>query len=121
MIAEDSAAIRLLLRRRLEMAGHEVIEAHDGEHAMLRIDELKPGRHPDVLLLDAMMPRRGGAEVLRKAKSDLPGLPVLVVSAVPGLDEDENWAGADGYLAKPIDFEELFARIDDVTGAPPRP
>jgi CheY-like chemotaxis protein len=121
MVAEDSAAIRLLLRRRLEMAGHEVIEACDGADAIERIEHLKDGRRPDVMLLDAMMPRRNGDEVLERAKTDMPETPVLVVSAVPRLDEDEKWASADGYLAKPIDFAELLARIDAVTGVPPRP
>jgi OmpR family response regulator RpaB len=121
MVAEDSAAIRLLLKRRLEMAGHDVIEAYDGADALERLEELKDGQHPDVLLLDAMMPRRSGAEVLEQVKSDLPDVPVLVVSAVPDLAGDSEWAGADGYLAKPIDFTELLARIDAVTGAPPLP
>jgi DNA-binding response OmpR family regulator len=121
MIAEDSAAIRLLLRRRLELAGHDVIEAHDGEDAMIRIEELKSGRHPDVLLLDAMMPRRSGAEVLAQVKTDLPEVPVLVVSAVPDLQVDDRWKKADGYLAKPIDFPELLARIDSFTAGRPRP
>jgi DNA-binding response OmpR family regulator len=121
MVAEDSASIRLLLRRRLEMAGHDVIEAYDGADAIERIEEIKDGQVPDVLLLDAMLPRSSGAQVLEQFKSDLPQVPVLVVSAVPDLDGDEEWARADGYLAKPIDFTELLARVDAVTGAPPRP
>jgi OmpR family response regulator RpaB len=122
MVAEDSAAIRLLLKRRLEIAGHDVIEAFDGVDALEQLDQLmEEQRRPDVMLLDAMMPRRSGAEVLEQVKSDLPEVPVLVVSAVPDLDGDPEWASADGYLAKPIDFTELLARIDAVTGAPPRP
>jgi two-component system OmpR family response regulator len=103
------------------MAGHEVVEAHDGQDAIEQMEDFQAGAHLDVLLLDAMMPRRSGVEVLQQVKSDLPDVPVLVISAVPNLDEDESWAQADGHLAKPIDFTELLARIDAVTGAPPRP
>jgi CheY-like chemotaxis protein len=120
MVAEDSASIRLLLRRRLEMAGHEVIEARDGADAIERLESLDEAERPDVMLLDAMMPRRSGAEVLDQVKSDSPQTPVLVVSAVPDLDQVEAFARADGYVSKPIDFTELLARIDDLTAGRPR-
>jgi len=121
MVAEDSASIRLLLRRRLEMAGHEVIEAHDGADAIERFESLGDSGRPDVMLLDAMMPRRSGAEVLEHVKTGSPDTPVLVVSAVPNLAETEAFARADGHLTKPIDFSELLARIEALTSGRPRP
>ncbi len=121
MVTEDSASIRLLLRRRLEMAGHEVIEARDGDDAIQRLESLEPDAYPDLMLLDAMMPRRSGAEVLKLVKAHLPETPVLVVSAVSDLDLSEEWSEADGYLDKPIDFGELLARISLLTGGQPRP
>jgi DNA-binding response OmpR family regulator len=121
MVTEDSASIRLLLRRRLEMAGHEVIEARDGDDAIQRLESLEPDAYPDLMLLDAMMPRRSGAEVLKLVKAHLPETPVLVVSAVSDLDLSDEWSEADGYLDKPIDFGELLARISLLTGGQPRP
>jgi DNA-binding response OmpR family regulator len=120
LVAEDSASIRLLLRRRLEMAGHEVIEARDGGEAVeAAVGDASPG--PDVVLLDAMMPKVDGAEALRTLKGRAPALPVLMVSALSGPDIAGDWALADGHLRKPIDFEDLLARIELLTGGRPRP
>jgi OmpR family response regulator RpaB len=121
MVAEDSASIRLLLRRRLEMAGHEVIEARDGADAIQTFEALGDTGRPDVMLLDAMMPRLSGAEVLEQVKTGSPETPILVVSAVPDLEATEEFAQADGYLAKPIDFTQLLASIEAVTSGRPRP
>ncbi len=103
------------------MAGHEVIEASDGVEALDRLESRTGGESPEVVLLDAMMPHADGAGVLRKIKSELPRMPVLVVSALHALDESDGWGLADGHVTKPIDFGELLARIDALTGARPRP
>ncbi len=121
LVAEDSASIRLLLKRRLEMAGHEVIEARDGAAALETLASRREGDAPDVVLLDAMMPRVDGAGVLRRIKSDRPGLPVVIVSALHELDESDRWGRADAHFTKPIDFGELLARIEVLTGGLPRP
>ena len=121
LVAEDSASIRLLLRRRLEMEGHEVIEASDGVEVLDRLETRAGGHSPDVVLLDAMMPHAEGADVLQKIKAKLPRMPVLVVTALHGFDDSGGWDIADGHVTKPIDFGELFARIDALTGARPRP
>jgi len=120
LVAEDSASIRLLLRRRLERAGHEVIEARDGAEAI----EAAVGEAslvPDLVLLDAMMPKLDGAEALRALKSRAPAMPVLMVSALSESEISEEWDLADGHLAKPIDFGELLARIELLTGGRPQP
>lgn len=120
LVAEDSASIRLLLRRRLERAGHEVIEARDGAEAI----EAAVGEAslvPDLVLLDAMMPKLDGAEALRALKSRAPAMPVLMVSALSGSEISEEWDLADGHLGKPIDFGELLARIELLTGGRPQP
>jgi len=121
LVAEDSASIRLLLRRRLELAGHEVIEARDGPDTLATLGAHADGDAPDVVLLDAMMPGADGAGVLREIKAEWPLMPVLLVTALHELDESDGWGLADGHVTKPIDFGELLARIDAVTGARPRP
>jgi two-component system response regulator ResD len=121
LIAEDSVSIRLLLRRRLEMAEHEVIEARDGVEALDILEARQGHDGPDVVLLDATMPRMDGAAALREIKGNAPDLPVLVVSAIYELDDSHGWGLADGHVTKPIDFDELLARIDLLTGGRPRP
>ena len=117
LIADDSETILLLLRTRLEMEGYEVITAADGVEvieAMQRDSEPKP----EILLLDAMMPRKSGIDALRELRASGVDTPVLIVSA----HQDEMDAGAatdvevSGYITKPIDFDQLFARIAELTG-----
>lgn len=117
LIADDSETILLLLRTRLEMEGYEVVTATDGVEvieAMQRASEPKP----EILLLDAMMPRKSGIDALRELRAAGVDTPVLIVSA----HQDEMDAGAatdvevSGYITKPIDFDQLFSRIAELTG-----
>jgi len=117
LIADDSETILLLLRTRLEMEGYEVITAADGVEVievMQRASEPKP----EILLLDAMMPRKSGIDALRELRAEGVDTPVLIVSA----HQDEMDAGAatdvevSGYITKPIDFDQLFGRIAELTG-----
>ncbi len=117
LIADDSETILLLLRTRLEMEGYEVITAADGVEvieAMQRDSEPQP----EILLLDAMMPRKSGIDALRELRAGGVDTPVLIVSA----HQDEMDAGAatdvevSGYITKPIDFDQLFSRIAELTG-----
>jgi DNA-binding response OmpR family regulator len=120
LVAEDSASIRLLLRRRLERAGHDVVEARDGAEAIEAAGGDSSAR-PDLVLLDAMMPYVDGSEALQVVKRRAPDLPVIMVSALSGSVTPPEWDLADGHLGKPIDFGELLARIELLTGGPPRP
>lgn len=116
LIADDSETILLLLRTRLEMEGYEVLTAADGVEVIETMRNASPA--PDVLLLDAMMPRKSGIEALRELRAEGVETPVLIVSA----HQDEMDAGAasdaevSGYLTKPIDFDRLFATIAELTG-----
>ncbi len=121
LIAEDSPAIRLLLVRRLEMAGHEVRATQDGQEALQAIGDAPESSKPDIVLLDAMMPGVDGATVLRSLKRTDPGIPVVVVSAVAGLSQSSDWKLADGHVGKPIDFDDLLGRIEAFTSGRPRP
>ncbi len=116
LIADDSETILLLLRTRLEMEGYEVITAADGVE-VIEVMRREPEPGPDILLLDAMMPRKSGIDALRELRADGVDTPVLIVSA----HQDEMDAGAatdvevSGYITKPIDFERLFSRIAELT------
>ena len=116
LIADDSETILLLMRTRLEMEGYEVVTAADGVEVieLMRRDG-EPA--PDILLLDAMMPRKSGIDALRELRAAGVETPVLIVSA----HQDEMDAGAatdvevSGYITKPIDFDRLFACIAELT------
>jgi DNA-binding response OmpR family regulator len=114
LIADDSETILLLLRTRLEMEGYEVVTAADGVEV---IELMGSEPQPDILLLDAMMPRKSGIDALRELRAAGVDIPVLIVSA----HQDEMDAGAatdvevSGYITKPIDFEKLFSRIAELT------
>lgn len=117
LVGDDSETILLLLRTRLEMEGHEVETAGDGQEVLDAVHRaLAP---PDLLLLDAMMPRKSGIDALRELRDEGIEVPVLIVSAHTGAG-DENGEreelGIAGYVAKPIDFEDLFAKIATLTG-----
>ncbi len=115
LIADDSETILLLLRTRLEMEGYEVLTAADGVEVVETVRATNPA--PDILLLDAMMPRKSGIDALRELRADGLETPVLIVSA----HQDEMDAGAatevevSGYITKPIDFDRLFATIAELT------
>ncbi|MDX6633219.1 MAG: two-component system, OmpR family, phosphate regulon response regulator PhoB [Solirubrobacterales bacterium] len=117
LVADDSETIRLLLERRLAIEGYEVESVCCGQDVLDRLDgdEAKP--HPDVILLDAMMPGKSGLDVLRELRDHGDTTPVLMVSAHRQLDELRE-LGADGFMTKPIDWDELIAKIEELTGAP---
>src|SRR3982751_2422224 len=111
LIVDDHEDNIELLRARLEARGYRIDTAMDGEQALSRVAE----RQPDLILLDVMMPRIDGFEVVRRLKADrsLPFIPIILQTAldstehkVEGLD-----AGADDYITKHINFAELEARV----------
>lgn len=109
LIAEDERALNATLKKRLEEQSYSVDACLDGEEALDYIE----CTDYDVILLDIMMPKKSGLEVLRQLRRRDQQVPVLLLTAkdsiedrVIGLD-----AGADDYLVKPFAFEELLARI----------
>lgn len=103
----------MLLRKRLERAGHEVIAAVDGQQAL----ELHAAKAPAILVLDAMMPRLSGVEVLKRLRDDGDDVPVVIVSAHRDTAELQEAvrSGAGAVLRKPFDWDELLAAIDRLT------
>ena len=111
LIADDNAMNLDILQARLTAHGYEILTAADGLAAL----SLAREKHPDLILLDVMMPGLDGLEVSRRLKGDpsLPFMPLIMVTAradsrdvVSGLE-----AGADEYLTKPVDQAALVARV----------
>ena len=109
LIAEDEQDLNQLLKRRLKEAGYSADACFDGEEVF----DYLLGAEYDALVLDIMMPKLSGLEVLRRLRREGNQVPVLLLTArdsiqdrVEGLD-----AGADDYLVKPFAFEELLARL----------
>ncbi|HIQ91656.1 MAG TPA: response regulator transcription factor [Candidatus Copromonas avistercoris] len=109
LVAEDEKDMNRLITRALEKEGYGVDSCFDGEEAM---DYLESAEY-DGVILDIMMPKMDGHQVLKKLRARGSNLPVLFLTArdsiadrVAGLD-----LGADDYLIKPFDFDELLARV----------
>jgi len=117
LVADDSETILLLLRTRLEMEGHDVETANDGQEVMDAIHARPEGDSPDLLLLDAMMPRKSGIDALRELRAGGSDVPVLIVSAHqnPGDADAPTDLAIDGYITKPIDFDLLLETIAALT------
>ncbi|MFG2882044.1 response regulator transcription factor [Streptomyces sp. NPDC048297] len=109
LLAEDDRAIRHALERALTLEGYEVTAVADGIEALAQAHRTPP----DVLLLDVMMPGIDGLQVCRVLRAEGDRTPILMLTAlvetadrIAGLD-----AGADDYVVKPFDVEEVFARL----------
>jgi len=112
LIAEDEKQIADMIAFKLTNGGHQVIRAHDGEQAVT----LAAREHPDLILLDAMMPGLSGFEVLRRLKRDplLKDIGVIMVTA-KGHERDVLSGlsgGAIDYVVKPFSLKELAARVE---------
>jgi DNA-binding response OmpR family regulator len=116
LVADDSETVLLMLQRRLEMSGYDVQTATDGREVVDIVAEATSDTQPDLILLDAMMPRMSGVDALRELRESGVKIPVLMISA--HLDAQEpgrmKAAGADGIVPKPFEWDELIARIEEL-------
>jgi len=108
LLVEDATDLAQVIVRELEAAGYQTLHASDGMTAL----ELHAHRHPDLVILDWMLPRLDGLEVLRQIRQTS-AIPVLMLTA---RDEEADRViglevGADDYLTKPFGMRELIARV----------
>jgi len=115
LVADDSETVLLMLQRRLEMEGYEVVTAKDGFEALEQLRELAPSE-PDVILLDAMMPRMSGIEVLEEIRGKGSTIPIVMISAHLDAQEPERMRslGATDIVPKPFEWEDLIGKIEEL-------
>lgn len=109
LVVEDERDLNRIICKKLKIEGYSVDSCYDGEEALIYIN----GANYDIILMDIMMPKLNGYEVLERMRKEKNSTPVLFLTAkdtiedrVKGLD-----LGADDYIVKPFHFDELMARI----------
>ncbi|HZA27772.1 MAG TPA: response regulator [Actinomycetota bacterium] len=116
LIADDESGIRSLVRMTLQRKQYEILEASDGEEALA----LARKHHPELVLLDVMMPGLSGFDVCRALKDDPATADATVVMLTAKAQDGDRAegiaAGADDYFTKPFSPIALLRKIDDVYG-----
>jgi len=113
LICEDDDNLRQLIRVVIG-SGYRIVEAGDGDEALALASE----HRPDLIVLDLMMPRVSGIDVLRRLRSDVSvdGTHIVVMSAWPDAQEAALEAGADKYIQKPFELDELTEVVESLLG-----
>lgn len=118
LLVDDDPAIRKILSQSLEMEGFVIYQASNGEEALEAIDSTIP----DLVILDVMMPKMNGFEVLKnvRASPKTEDLPVVMLTARSSQEDVwEGWReGVDYYMTKPFDIEELLRFVERIFTEP---
>ena len=117
LVVEDDRETNAYLARGLREAGNTVDIAHSGKDGLL----LAATAAHDVIVLDRLLPEVDGMTILRTLRASAVAAPVLMLTALGGIDDrvDGLEAGADDYLVKPFAFAELLARVNALARRPP--
>lgn len=110
LVVDDELEFRKVLAEYLEDRGFDVMEAQDGEEALLRV----PDFHPHIVLMDVMMAGMGGVEALKRIKTAAPETCVIMVTAVEDIDSARGALalGASDYVTKPFSFQYLDSVLE---------
>ena len=123
LVVDDTDSIRFLIRTNLEIAGFEVDEAIDGQECLDLL--LSDAPLPDLLTVDAMMPRRGGISTVLALRSHprTINLPIIMVTTqAQAIDVQRGMdAGVDAYITKPFDPGHLVETVRSLIGGRPIP
>lgn len=111
LVVDDDAKLVKLISSNLARRGFDIAAASDGKQAL----EMAISENPDLVILDIMLPLMDGYQVCRKLREES-GVPIIMLSARGGMSDKVEClnAGADDYLTKPFDMEELLARVNAV-------
>ena len=116
LLADDEPSVQRVLARRLEAQGYRVLTAADGEEALKKAHE----EHPDVILLDIMLPKKSGNVVAAELREqdDTAQIPVIFITCLVNNEEARVMhyqSGGNRIMAKPIDSRDLMQLIDEAT------
>ncbi|WP_294703352.1 response regulator transcription factor [uncultured Fusobacterium sp.] len=109
LVVEDEKDLNRIICKKLKVEGYSVDSSFDGEEALLYIH----GTNYDLIIMDIMMPKKNGYEVLNQLRKEGNSTPVLFLTAKDTIDDKVKGLdmGADDYIVKPFHFDELMARI----------
>lgn len=110
LLVDDNLDILEAVQYLLEDAGHTVIPVENGEY----LDNLDTKNLPDLILLDMLLSGKDGGEIAYRLKQDkaTKHIPIIMVSAHPSAKEAAKKSGADDFIAKPFDIEQLLTMIE---------
>lgn len=113
LVVEDNQRVSSFLMRGLRAEGYQVMLAEDGQKAL----EMAGHENPEIIILDRMLPLLDGMEVLQEIRTRKLKARVLILSALSQVSDKVMGLkmGADDYMAKPFEFEELLARIETLS------
>lgn len=114
LIADDDENVRAVLGNVLEQEGYRTVFAVNGHEAVEKVGE----ESPDLLILDIRMPGMHGIEVLEAVRRENKTLPIIMCSGLEKLKEDFTVvsSGISAFLTKPVDIEELKAKVKEILG-----
>jgi CheY-like chemotaxis protein len=118
LVADDNDVAQRLCKRVLEKAGYSVLIAADGLQAV----DVALNQHPSMILMDVAMPGIDGLEAMRRIKTEMPAMPIVIASAHSMASDTERFlaAGADKVLSKPFRLADLIAIVETLAAAAPR-
>jgi two-component system chemotaxis response regulator CheY len=116
LVIEDELDIRDILKLQLEQAGHQVIEASNGEEG---IDQIKKGSNllqVGLIITDIRMPKVNGVEAIDYIKAHAPSIPIMVITGYPDTDLAVNLLkkGIKEYLVKPVEKNTLLSKVSAI-------
>ena len=121
LIVDDDSNLRAALEGLLEIKGYEIIQASDGEEGLEKVKTT----HPDIIILDAMMPGKGGIEAASELKDnpDYSSIPIIMLTAIDKISgkSEEYWrekSRADLYIAKPFDYVKFVSTVEKMLEEP---
>lgn len=110
LVVDDDSSILEALKIGIESEGHDVLAISEGDEAYSSASEYKP----DLILMDLLLSGRDGQDIIKelRSKKETKNIPIVMLSAHPSADKSAIKSGADAFLAKPFEFEELIKTIN---------
>jgi CheY-like chemotaxis protein len=112
LLVEDEKELRALYREELKEEGYEIMPARDGDEALQKLEKL----HPDLVLLDIVLPGLDGIQTLSMIKAKDRGIPVILFSSHLQFQLDPKAQAANGFVRKTSDLKELKEKIQELLG-----